>query len=65
MTLFTGKFPKYVALDGADFSLVRMVNACPFCIKHGAMNKVSKEGYWRCLDKNCRAGCKRVEDGKE
>ena len=44
----------------------------PYCKLHGAMNKVSKEGYWRCTraepnkdyqkfwtrtNTDCRAGC--------
>lgn len=33
-------------LEGADDSLVYFV---PFCREHGAMNKVSAAGYWRCI----------------
>ena len=58
-------------VDMADISLVTLKNNYPHCKKHGAMNKVTKEGIWRCLstwrfvdaerskvDYNpCRAGC--------
>ena len=27
----------------------------PHCINHGAMNKVSKDGTWRCIA--CNVGC--------
>ena len=39
----------------SDFSLVELRDdgnigkLTPHCKKHGAMNKVSKNGYWRCL----------------
>jgi len=41
-------------LDLADFSLVEVksTNECsptPHCKKHGAMNKITKEGVWRCI----------------
>lgn len=41
-------------LDLADFSLVelRSENGCtptPHCKLHGAMNKITKDGIWRCL----------------
>ena len=36
-------------LDGADISLVDVSGEYPICKLHGAMNKVSKEGYWRCI----------------
>jgi len=29
--------------------LVRFIDGCPHCINHGAMNRVSKHGMWRCL----------------
>lgn len=28
---------------------VKIVNGFPYCSEHGAMNKVSKHGMWRCL----------------
>lgn len=28
---------------------VEFVNGYPYCSEHGAMNKVSKHGLWRCL----------------
>jgi len=27
----------------------------PFCVIHGFMNKVSKDGIWRCI--MCNVGC--------
>lgn len=27
----------------------------PYCVKHGAMNKVSADGVWRCP--TCNVGC--------
>jgi len=35
-----------------------LVNNYPYCKKHGAMNKVSKDGIWRYLE--CHVGCKEV-----
>jgi hypothetical protein len=59
--------------DGSgDFTLVNIHKGKAYCKLHGAMNKVSPEGIWRCLraepDKaryseeqrkqiDCRAGC--------
>ena len=31
------------------------VKLYPTCYQHGAMNKVTKEGIWRCL--MCNVGC--------
>jgi hypothetical protein len=31
----------------------------PTCIKHGAINKVTKYGIWRCL--TCHEGCYQVD----
>lgn len=50
---------------GADFSLVRVRDGKPECVRHGAMNKVSPSppGYWRCIttsgpkSNGCRAAC--------
>lgn len=49
------------------FDLVELKDECnigratPYCKLHGAMNKVSAFGYWRCLRSDavpdCRAGC--------
>lgn len=33
----------------ADFSLVKIKNGTPHCTKHGAMNKITKDGFWRCI----------------
>lgn len=59
-----------------DFSLVETkagrfgTKETPHCKKHGAMNKISAGGIWRCIgthaiakngaqiDNMCRAGCK-------
>lgn len=48
---------------GGDWSLVRLgVDCKPECVKHGAMNKVSPDGIWRCITttgtngKRCNAG---------
>lgn len=52
---------EYEPLEMADFFLVQIgKDGKPECTKHGAMNKVSMHGYWRCTA-NCRAGCKEVE----
>lgn len=29
----------------------------PYCHRHGAMNKVSADGIWRCLQIGCDSGC--------
>lgn len=39
---------KIKELEGADISLVE-IKGTPHCKLHGAMNKVSKHGYWRCI----------------
>lgn len=36
-------------LELADLSLVYLHNNTPHCKEHGAMNKVGKNGIWRCL----------------
>lgn len=49
-------------LKDADMSLV--ISGHPFrCIIHGEMNKITKDGIWRCVssysyekENNCRAG---------
>jgi hypothetical protein len=50
---------------GGDFDLVVIDDdGKPSCVLHGAMNKVSAEGFWRCITtsspkgNNCRAGCR-------
>jgi len=35
----------------------------PHCKEHGAMNKVSKDGIWRCL--TCHVGCYEISEEKE
>ena len=60
-------------LEMADISLVELKGGKPSCKKHGAMNKVSPDGIWRCISSygvaglgthgekanynTCRAGC--------
>lgn len=59
---------KIKPVEMANISLVEIDElGYPRCILHGAMNKVSKEGIWRCitthtrtLDNGCRAGCMEV-----
>lgn len=54
---------------GGDLTLVGLdlKDDKPYCIHHGAMNKVSPEGIWRCITttsatagKRCNAGCLEV-----
>lgn len=55
---------------GCDFKLVILADdghirrLTPHCKVHRAMNKVSLfedgGGFWRCLQGQCRAGCKEV-----
>ena len=45
---------KIEPLDIADFDLVELktTNECaptPHCKKHGAMNKITPDGIWRCI----------------
>jgi hypothetical protein len=56
---------KIYKLDLADFDLVEIktTNECspkPHCKKHGAMNKITKDGVWRCISVS---GYKRVSEG--
>lgn len=63
--------------ENSRFDLVTLKKAncgriVPHCKLHGAMNKVSKDGLWRCLRSepdqqkykgiifDCRAGCKEI-----
>ena len=36
-------------IEHADISLVEIKNGTPHCKKHGAMNKITKDGFWRCI----------------
>jgi len=44
-----------IAIDGADYGLVELTisrhtgRRIPHCRLHGAMNKISASGYWRCI----------------
>lgn len=69
---------KIEALKDADITLVKLVEQpkgiiTPHCIKHGAMNKFTANGIWRCCstylgdgnggllkENNCKAGCQEV-----
>jgi len=57
-----------IEINFANIGLVTIKDGTPHCIKHGAMNKITKNedggGYWRCIavvsktvDTVCRAGC--------
>jgi hypothetical protein len=40
------------AINESDFSLVELkgdIRLTPHCKKHGAMNKMTKDGFWRCI----------------
>lgn len=41
--------PNFKEMDGADISLVYLVNNKPHCTLHGAMNRTSIHGAWRCV----------------
>ena len=41
-------------MDVLSVSELLFVNKYPYCSVHGAMNKVSKYGLWRCL--TCHIG---------
>ena len=50
--------------DGVSKGLVivKSTNEClptPHCINHGAMNKVSADGMWRCF--TCNVGCATIK----
>jgi hypothetical protein len=36
-------------LESASFHLVQIKNGTPHCIRHGAMNKLTADGIWRCI----------------
>jgi hypothetical protein len=45
---------KVIHINESDFSLVEVktTNECrptPHCRKHGAMNKITADGIWRCI----------------
>jgi len=43
--------------DSVSKGLVYLNGLYPSCTKHGAMNKVSKDGIWRCVQLGCNNGC--------
>lgn len=52
-------------IQDANFGLVELksTNSCeptPHCKKHGAMNKIAKDGFWRCITVS---GFKRIING--
>ena len=52
-------------IQDADFSLVKLrttsdYNPTPHCDKHGAMNRITKDGFWRCITVS---GFKRIVNG--
>lgn len=49
-----------IHLEGSGYGID--VLTYPECVKHGAMNRVSKEGIWRCLADRCGVGCFEVEE---
>ena len=51
---------KIKKLENADFNLVDIKNGTPHCNLHGAMNKTTKEGIWRCVTV---AGFERIING--
>ena len=50
----------YLTLIDGEFRPVLFSPGYPHCAEHGAMNKVSPEGIWRCL--TCNEGCWEVGD---
>ena len=63
---------KIKELKDADFNLVEIKENKPYCKLHGAMNKFTEDGIWRCCTtykiedfkkrtkfkgNNCKAGC--------
>lgn len=36
-------------ISDANLDLVYIKNGTPHCEKHGAMNKMTKDGIWRCI----------------
>jgi len=66
---------KYDELPNADFNIVDFTDPTPHCNLHGAMNKMTADGIWRCVstykewweggnrkfdENNCKAGCQEV-----
>ncbi len=69
-----GKVMKYKELPNASINLVDFSKSTPHCKRHGAMNKLTKDGIWRCVstytwkddgslkENNCLAGCQEVKE---
>lgn len=67
----------YIPLKDADITLVSFVDGKPWCKVHGAMNKITADGIWRCvsayrydhstggkpklIENICKAGCQEAK----
>ncbi len=56
-------------IDLADFDLVEVktTNECkptPHCKNHGAMNKITTDGFWRCISVTGYSGVMNATGGK-
>jgi hypothetical protein len=40
---------KIEKIEHANIDLVEIRNGTSHCKKHGAMNKITKDGFWRCI----------------
>ena len=47
-------------IKDSNISLVEIKNGTPHCKTHGAMNKITSNGFWRCITVS---GYKKVIDG--
>jgi len=72
-SLIAGEVKKSISqIKDADLALVEIKEGTPHCKIHGAMNKLTKDGIWRCVstykriekdgkvvvqDNACKAGC--------
>lgn len=36
-------------ISDANFDTVEILNGTPHCKNHGAMKKITKDGFWRCI----------------
>lgn len=48
-----------VVVSGSEY--ITYIPVYPSCIRHGAMNKVSPDGIWRCLALGCNNGCYQLQ----
>lgn len=49
-------------LKDADHTLVAIRNGYPRCIHHGAMNKLTRSGIWRCVSSYRIEGDRLIEN---